>query len=172
MASRTLTVRGVSDEVLRTLRRAADVNRRSLNGELLVILERAAALARDPSGRGAVREPTVAAYADREPGPAALAVDWAGHVDRDALARVCRRHHVAWLAVFGSHARGTARPDSDVDVVADFEPGMTPGLGIVAVAEALRPVFGDRRVDLVTRRGLSPRFLEHILATAVPLHGA
>jgi predicted nucleotidyltransferase len=49
---------------------------------------------------------------------------------------------------------------------------MTPGLGIMAIAEALRPVFGGRRVDLVTRRGLSPRFLDRVLAGAVTLHGA
>ncbi|MBI4419406.1 MAG: nucleotidyltransferase domain-containing protein [Gemmatimonadetes bacterium] len=93
-------------------------------------------------------------------------------VDRDALETVCRRHHIRSLAVFGSHAKGNAGPDSDVDVVVDFEPGMTPGLGIETVAEALRPVLGGRRVDLVTRRGLSPRLRERILATAVPLYGA
>jgi hypothetical protein len=93
-------------------------------------------------------------------------------VHRDALAAVCRRHHIRWLAVFGSHARGDARPESDVDVVVDFEPGMTPGLGIVRVAEALRSVFGGRRVDLVTRRGLSPRLRGRVLATALVLYGA
>jgi hypothetical protein len=85
---------------------------------------------------------------------------------------VCRRHHIRWLAVFGSHARGDARPESDVDVVVDFEPGMTPGLGIVRVAEALRSVFGGRRVDLVTHRGLSPRLRGRVLATALVLYGA
>ncbi|MDH3498438.1 MAG: nucleotidyltransferase family protein [Gemmatimonadota bacterium] len=88
------------------------------------------------------------------------------------LAAVCRRHHIRWLAMFGSAARGEARPESDVDLVVEFEPGMTPGFGIVRVAEALRPAFGGRPVDLVTRRGLSPRLRERILADAVPLHGA
>ena len=59
-----------------------------------------------------------------------------------------------------------------MDLVVEFEPGMTPGLAIETVAEALRSVLGGRRVDLVTRRGLSPRLRERILATAVPLHGA
>ena len=76
------------------------------------------------------------------------------------------------LALFGSQARGDARFDSDIDVLVDFEPGMTPGLGIVTAAEALRPVLGGRRVDLVTRRGLRPALLERILATSVPLCGA
>jgi hypothetical protein len=93
-------------------------------------------------------------------------------MDRNALARVCRRHHIRSLALFGSQARGDAGPGSDVDVVVEFEPGMTPGLALQTVAEALRPVLGGGQVDLVTRRGLSPRMLEQVLATAVPLYGA
>ena len=54
----------------------------------------------------------------------------------------------------------------------DFEPGMTPGLGIETVALALQPAFGGRRVDLVTRRGLAPRLRAQIVATEVPLYGA
>jgi uncharacterized protein len=108
---------------------------------------------------------------------AAAAVEPAGTslldgIDRDALAAVCRRYHICWLAVFGSHARGDARANSDVDVVVEFEPGRTPGLGIVRVADALRPMLGGRRVDLVTRRGLAPRLRDRILAEARELYAA
>jgi hypothetical protein len=169
MANRTLTVRGVSDATLERLRARAAASRRSLNGELLTILDGAAAgESSRPSPDLSVREATAPAYADAaEREPALLAT-----VDRAALAEVCRRHHIAWLAVFGSHARGDARPDSDVDVVVDFVPGMTPGFGVVRVAEALRPVLGGRRVDLVTRRGLAPRLREQILAGARTLYAA
>jgi predicted nucleotidyltransferase len=92
-------------------------------------------------------------------------------VDRRALAEVCRRHHLRRLAVFGSRATGGARPDSDVDVVVEFEPGMTPGFGILGVAEALRPALGGNPVDLVTWRGLRSPLRERVQATAVPLHG-
>jgi predicted nucleotidyltransferase len=168
MKTRTLTVRGVPDATLRRLRRQAETNRRSLNGELLVMLDATPAGAPGPSAEVvSVREPTspadVASW-ERMPTPMEL-------VDQDALAAVCRRHHIRWLAVFGSHARGDARPDSDVDVLVDFEPGMTPGFGIVRVAEALRPIFG-RRVDLVTRRGLAPRLRDDIVASARVLHAA
>jgi hypothetical protein len=169
MRKRTVTIRGVPDVTLKALRARGAANHRSLNGELLVLLEGAAA------GSGGPR-PTLVRESAAEPytgtallEPAAALPDT---VDRDALAAVCRRHHIRWLAIFGSHARGDARSDSDVDVVVDFEPGMTPGLAIVRVAEALRPVFGGRRVDLVTRRGLSPRLRERVLATARPLYGA
>jgi len=85
---------------------------------------------------------------------------------------VCREYHIRSLAVFGSQVSGAVHADSDVDVLVEFAPGMTPGLGFVSVADALRPVFGGRRVDLVTRRGLAPRVRDHILRTAVPLYGA
>jgi hypothetical protein len=169
MKPRTMTIRGVPDATLRRLRRQAEANRRSLNGELLVILDSAPAGPPDPSPTAvAVREKTSPAYAaPRERGSTLPEL-----VDRDALAAACRRHHIQWLAVFGSHARGNARPESDVDVLVDFAPGMTPGFGIIRVAEALRPIFGGRRVDLVTRRGLAPRLRDGILASAKVLHAA
>lgn len=169
MKTRTLTIRGVPEATLRRLRRQAESNRRSLNGELLTILDGAVEEATVPSVEAAaVRESAVAPYA-APPSPSSPLL---GRVDVEALAAICRRHHVRWLAVFGSHARGEARPDSDIDVVVDFEPGMTPGFGIVRVAEALRPIFEGRRVDLVTRPGLAPRLRDRILESARPLYAA
>lgn len=169
MKTRTLTVRGVPDVTLKRLRRQAEVNRRSLNGELLTILGGATGEAILPSVKdAAVREPAAAPYAASAPSTSPLLV----RVDGEALAAVCRRHHIRWLAVYGSHARGEARPDSDIDVVVDFEPGMTPGFGIVRVAEALRPIFEGRRVDLVTRPGLAPRLRDRILKSARQLYAA
>lgn len=71
-------------------------------------------------------------------------------IDRERLADLCRRYHVAKLELFGSRAKGTSRPDSDVDLLVSFEPGKTPGLAFVALAEELEAVFG-REVDLLTR---------------------
>jgi uncharacterized protein len=187
MATRSLTIRGIPEATLDRLRARAARQHRSLNGELLAILARAAEEEVRPPG-GAVRE-TAAAHqpvagaasesaarraggggdsAEDQPASASLIDD----VDSDVLAGVCRQHHIRWLAVFGSHARGEARADSDVDVVVEFAPGMTPGLGIVRVADALRPVFGGRRVDLVTRRGLAPRLRDRVLAEARELYAA
>ena len=169
MPKRTVTIRGVTDGILRALHQRSAANRRSLNAELLTVLEEAAG-SQGRRAAPAVRE-TAVTPSTAEP-PSAGRPKLADQVDRTALAHVCRRHHIKALALFGSQARGDAGPGSDVDVVAEFEPGMTPGLALEAVAEALRPVLGGGRVDLVTRRGLSPRLRAHILATAVPLYGA
>lgn len=169
MPLRTLTVRGIPDATLKRLRSRASVNHRSLNGELLAILEAVACeVPVAPSRALRVREPATAPYAVETHRELPL-VD---SVDQAALAEICRRHHIQWLAVFGSHVRGDARPDSDVDVVVDFTQGKTPGFGMVRVAEALRPLFGGRHVDLLTRRGLSPRLRNAILTSARTLHGA
>jgi len=162
MKTRTLTIRGVPDDCLRRLRERAESNRRSLNGEILTILERAA----DPEAPGTtlVREPI--APPNRATAPPL------DDLNQDALAAICTRYHITELSVFGSYTRGDARHDSDVDLVVEFAPGMTPGFGIVRVAEALRPVFGGRQVDLLTRRGLSPRLRERVLASARALYAA
>lgn len=176
MADRTLTIRGVTDAVLERLRARAEANRRSLNGEVLAILDHAAAAglpASHPSHaaphppHATVREPATLAYGDARQAPAMSLAQ----IDREALADVCRRYHIVRLAVFGSVARDDARPASDVDVVVDFAPGMTPGFGIVRVADALRPVFG-RTVDLVTRAGLATRLREPILSSAKTMYAA
>lgn len=71
-------------------------------------------------------------------------------IDHTRLVDVCRRYHVATLELFGSRAKGTARADSDVDLLVTFLEGKTPGLAFVALAEELESLFG-REVDLLTR---------------------
>lgn len=49
-------------------------------------------------------------------------------LDIAALAAVCRKHRIRGLSLFGSHVRGTARPDSDPDFLVVFDPAARPGL--------------------------------------------
>ena len=49
-------------------------------------------------------------------------------LDPNALASICRKHHIRRLSLFGSTLAGTARPDSDVDLLVEFEPRGKPGL--------------------------------------------
>jgi uncharacterized protein len=87
-------------------------------------------------------------------------------VDREKLASFCRRHHIRKLAFYGSVLREDFRPDSDVDVLVEFEPGSTPGFGIVDIEEELSRLLGGRRVDLVSEKYLNPRLRGRVLASA------
>ncbi len=84
---------------------------------------------------------------------------------RQTIAEFCRRHHIRRLAVFGSVLHGDARPDSDLDVLVEFETGHVPGLGFFAMEQELSELLG-RPVDLNTPQFLSKYFRERVLEEA------
>ncbi len=86
-------------------------------------------------------------------------------IDREKLAEFCRRNHIRRLALFGSVLREAFRPDSDVDVLVEFEPGHIPGLRFFALEKELSEILG-RKVDLNTLGFLSPYFRSQVLAEA------
>ena len=87
------------------------------------------------------------------------------HIDRDALAAFCRRHHVRRLAFFGSVLRDDFTPSSDVDVLVEFEPAHVPGLAFFSMEAELSALLG-RKVDLNTPGFLSRYFRDRVLAEA------
>ena len=87
--------------------------------------------------------------------------------DQAALATLCRRYHIRRLSLFGSTFKGANRPDSDVDLLVEFEPGATPGLLTMAHIEIeLSPLVGGRKVDLRTAADLSRYFRDEVVRTA------
>jgi uncharacterized protein len=87
--------------------------------------------------------------------------------DRAALAALCRQHHIRRLSLFGSVLKGTARQDSDVDLLVEFEPGSKPGLlALAGITAEVSPLLGGRRVDLRTAQDLSPHFRSEIVRRA------
>jgi predicted nucleotidyltransferase len=87
--------------------------------------------------------------------------------DRAALAAICRHRHIRRLALFGSTLKGTDRPDSDVDLLVEFEPGHKPGLLALADIEAeLSVLAAGRRIDLRTAQDLSRYFRDEVVRTA------
>ncbi|MBM4320558.1 MAG: nucleotidyltransferase family protein [Deltaproteobacteria bacterium] len=87
-------------------------------------------------------------------------------IDRTRLAEFCRKHHIHRLAFFGSVLRDDFRPDSDVDVLVDFEPGHPVGLiRMAGMALELSELLG-RPVDLRTPADLSRHFRGEVLAQA------
>lgn len=65
---------------------------------------------------------------------------------REQIAEFCRRHHIRRLAFFGSVLRDDFTPDSDVDVLVEFELGKTPGFAFVGMEEELSQIPGRRVV--------------------------
>ncbi len=86
-------------------------------------------------------------------------------VDSNVIADFCHRHHIRRLAFFGSVLRNDFGPESDVDVLVEFEPGHIPGLAFLAMEEELAEILG-RKVDLNTPGFLSPYFRDRVLAEA------
>ena len=88
-------------------------------------------------------------------------------LDRDRLARVCRQHHVRKLAVFGSALRDDLPPDSDVDLLIEFEAGAHPGMvGLHELELQLSTVFGGRKIDMVNPKYLNRWIRDQVVTEA------
>ena len=86
-------------------------------------------------------------------------------IPRQSIAAFCRRNHICKLALFGSILREDFRPDSDIDVLVEFEPGHTPGLLRMAGLELELSEMLGRKVDLRTPAELSRYFREEAVRT-------
>lgn len=86
-------------------------------------------------------------------------------IPTQGIAEFCRRHHVRRLAFFGSVLREDFRPDSDVDVLVEFEQGARVGLRFFAMEQELSELLG-RKVDLNTPGFFSDSFLKEVLREA------
>lgn len=83
----------------------------------------------------------------------------------------CRLNHVRRMAVFGSVLREDFGPDSDLDVLVEFEPNTRVGLRFFRMEEELSKMLG-RKVDLNTPDFLSKYFRDEVLKQAVTLYDA
>lgn len=89
------------------------------------------------------------------------------------LSDYCRQHHIRRLSLFGSHAKGTAHADSDIDLLVEFDGGMAPGLiGLAAMEAELSALMGGRKIDLRTPQELSHHFRDQVVADAVVQYAA
>lgn len=88
-------------------------------------------------------------------------------VPHDRIAEFCQRHHIRKLSLFGSVLRDDFRPESDIDVLVEFELGKTPGFAIVAMQQELSDLFNGRTVDLRTPQELSRYIRDRVMAEAL-----
>jgi len=87
-------------------------------------------------------------------------------IDREVIAGFCRRHHLTKLALFGSVLTDRFGPDSDVDVLFEYDPEHVPSLFDVAgMEEELSEILG-RKADMRTPRDLSRYFRDEVVRTA------
>lgn len=92
-------------------------------------------------------------------------------LNKQEIARFCRRHRIRRLALFGSVLTDDFGPDSDVDVLVEFEDGQVPGLAFFAMEAELSKILG-RKVDLNTPQFLSRYFRDDVLAEAEDQYAA
>jgi len=93
--------------------------------------------------------------------------------DQDAVARFCRANHIRRLSFFGSVLRDDFGPESDVDLLVEFELGQSPTLfGIARMERELAPVFGGRNVDLRTPGDLGRHMRARVVASAEEVYAA
>jgi uncharacterized protein len=99
-------------------------------------------------------------------------IESALRIGRDVLTEICARHHVRELSIFGSALRQDFGPESDIDLLVEFQPNAKVGFIELGRLEAeLVRLFG-RRVDLVPKAGLRPILREEVLSTARVIYAA
>lgn len=89
-------------------------------------------------------------------------------IPKEFLKEFCERNHIRKLSLFGSVLTPRFRPESDVDMLVEFDPGHVPGLLTLAGMEIELSEKLGRRVDLRTPGDLSRYFRADVLATALP----
>ena len=87
-------------------------------------------------------------------------------IPKEKIEAFCRKHHIRKLSLFGSVLREDFGPDSDVDVLVEFEPGQTVGLLRLAGMEIVLSSILERKVDLRTPAELSRYFRQQVLDSA------
>jgi uncharacterized protein len=86
-------------------------------------------------------------------------------ISHELINAFCQKHHIRYLALFGSVVRNDFGPESDIDVLVEFEKGHTPGLDFFLMEAELSKLLG-RKVDLQTRNFLSADILKNALSEA------
>ncbi len=91
-------------------------------------------------------------------------------IDREKIAEFCHSRGISKLSLFGSVLRDDFDPErSDVDVLAEFAPGVRPGLKFFGYGEELSEIIG-RKVDFHTKEWLSKYFRDEVIREAMAIH--
>lgn len=81
------------------------------------------------------------------------------------IQQLCQRCHINKFALFGSVLRDDFTPNSDLDVLVEFQPGHTPGfIKLHQIQEEISQLFGGREIDLVTPKFLNYQIRDRVLS--------
>jgi predicted nucleotidyltransferase len=93
-------------------------------------------------------------------------------IPKDKITDFCRRHHIRRLALFGSVLRDDFGPQSDIDVLVEFEPDAKVGLfKLYDLEQELSRILGGRKVEISTPKSLSKYFRDTVVSEAQALYG-
>ena len=87
-------------------------------------------------------------------------------IPKEKLAELCRRNHILRLSLFGSVLHDLFGPNSDVDVLVEFDPDHIPGFALIRIQDELSALLGGRKVDLVTPKFLNRRIRKRVESEA------
>ncbi len=97
-----------------------------------------------------------------------MKIEEAVKIKREEIRRIAERHGAKNVRLFGSVARGEAKPESDVDLLVDVDAAQTSSWFPIGLILDLEKLLG-RRVEVVTERALNKDLRERVLREAVPL---
>jgi predicted nucleotidyltransferase len=88
------------------------------------------------------------------------------NIPQEKLAEFCKRNHILRLSLFGSVLNDSFGPNSDVDVLVEFDPDHIPGFALIRIQDELSALLGGRKVDLVTPKFLNRRIRKQVESEA------
>ncbi len=85
------------------------------------------------------------------------------YIPEDKLRKICQKHHIIKISLFGSALHGDLKPESDIDLLVKFKKGTTPGfITLCGIENELTALIG-RKVDLRTIDDLSRYFKDEVI---------
>ena len=87
-------------------------------------------------------------------------------IPKEKIEEFCKKHHIRKLSLFGSVLRDDFTPESDLDILVEFDPAHIPGLIRLAGMEIELTEILGRKVDMRTAQDLSRYFREDVLNSA------
>jgi len=91
-------------------------------------------------------------------------------IPREVIAEFCQRNHIRKLSLFGSVLRDDFRPDSDIDILVEFEPNAKISLFDMGGMQMELSEMLGREVGFLTKEFISPRFRQKVLDSAVAIY--